>query len=312
MYKWLKLGLLLTLMFALVLTGCGSPQNNQNNQQNTGNQQAAQDEGKQGQTEQKDNKDVTITIGVTPWTSTVPPTQVAKLLLEQMGYTVKLQDADAGVVYASLAKGDVDVFMDSWLPDLHKSYMDKFGDKIDDVAISYKEGETGWVVPTYVEGFDSMEDLNGKEGEFGNKVYGIEPGAGVSMSSEEAIKGYQFDFQYVTASEAAMLAQAKKSIDAKEPVLFVGWRPHSMFAKWDLKVLKDPKGYFKTQEVHVLAHKGFDQKAPEAYEFLKRWSMPVGDIEAMILEIENGAKPEDVAQKWIDEHQEEVKKMMGE
>ena len=92
------------------------------------------------------NQDITITLGQTPWTSTVPPTYVAKQILEDMGYKVAIQEAEAGVVYTGLASGQIDVFMDSWLPDTHKNYMDKYGDKITDTAISYPNGELGWVV----------------------------------------------------------------------------------------------------------------------------------------------------------------------
>jgi glycine betaine/proline transport system substrate-binding protein len=251
----------------------------------------------------------TITIGVTPWTSTVPPTYVAKNLLEKMGYQVKLQNADAGVVYAGLSKGDIDVFMDAWLPDMHKNYMNKYGQNIDDVAVSYPNGELGWVVPSYVKGINSMADLKGKESLFDGKVYGIEEGAGMTMTSKKMIQAYGLNLQYQASSEAGMLSQAKKLIVQKKPVLFLGWRPHTMFAQWDLKILKDPKGFFKTSEVHVLTHKGFDKKAPDAYNFLKRWKMPVKDIESMILKIQNGAKPEDVAKQWIAEHPEQVKQM---
>ena len=108
-----------------------------------------------------------------------------------------------------------------------------------------------------------------------------------------------------------MLAQAKKLIPAEKPVLFVGWRPHTMFVDFDLKILEDPRGFFKTSEVHVLTHNGFAEKAPEAFDFLSKWSIPVGDIEKMIVEMDQGAKPEDVAKKWIEENPDKVKEMTG-
>ncbi|MDY0323785.1 MAG: glycine betaine ABC transporter substrate-binding protein [Candidatus Carbobacillus sp.] len=252
----------------------------------------------------------TITIGVTPWTSTIPPTYVAKNILEQMGYTVKLQEADAGVVYAGLAKGDIDVFMDAWLPDTHKNYMDKYGNSIEDVAVSYPDGELGWVVPAYVEGITSIEDLKGKEATFDHTIYGIEEGAGIMQTTEAMIPAYGLDLKLLSSSEAGMLSQVKRAIDKKEPILFLGWRPHSMFAQWDLKVLDDPKGFMKTQEVHVVAHKGWNEVSPAAYAFFKNWHIDVGDVEQMILEIEDGKKPEDVTQAWIDAHQDAVQSMI--
>ncbi len=47
-------------------------------------------------------------------------TNLAKVILEdEMGYEVEDTMADPGLVYASLAQGDQDVFMDGWLPITH-------------------------------------------------------------------------------------------------------------------------------------------------------------------------------------------------
>lgn len=290
MKKLLSLVLIFSLIFALGLTGCGQ-----------------EDEAVEDPANEEKG---TITFGVTPWTSTIPPTYVAKVILEDMGYKVELQNADVGVVYAGLSRGDIDVFMDSWLPDMHKNYMEQYKDSIDDVAISYKEGELGWVVPASVE-FNSIEDIKGNEDLFEGKIYGIEEGAGMSITSREMIDAYGLELDYVPSGEPAMLAQVTKEISEGNPVLFLGWRPHSMFAKWDLKVLEDTKGYFKTSEVHVLTNANFKNEAPEAYEFLKNWSIPVNDVEQMILDIDEGADPQERAEQWVEENQDLVNQMLG-
>lgn len=292
MFKWTRVLIVFVLIMS-VLSGCTT-----STKKNTTDRNA-------------NNKNVTITFGVTPWTSTVPPSKIARKILEDMGYTVKEINADAGGVYAGLSTGDIDVFMDSWLPDMHKNYMEKFGQNINDVSVSYPNGELGWVVPKYVENVNSIEDIKGKEGEFGGKIYGIEEGAGMTMTSRKMIEAYGLDLQYVASSEAGMLAQASKLIKDKKPVLFLGWRPHPMFVNYELKVLKDPKQYFKTSEVHVLTNKGLKDKAPEAYAFLSKWNIDVGDIEKMIVKIDNGKAAEDVAAEWISQHQDKVNVMMG-
>lgn len=292
--KKLKVSLLLLLTFIL-LVGCSS---------------GASTSGENGE---ENSKNITVTFGVTPWTSTIPPTKVAKLLLEDLGYTVKETSADAGGVYTGLSKGDLDVFMDSWLPVMHANYMEQFGDKLEDTAVSYTDGELGWVIPTYVEGIESVEDLKGKEDLFGGKVYGIEEGAGMSVTSQKMIEELGLDLEYVASSEGGMLAQAQRLMAKEEPVLFLGWRPHPMFANYDLKVLPSPEGYFDTSEVHVITNNELKDKAPEAYELLSNWSMDVSDIEKMIVEIEdNNRDAEEVAQEWIDNHPDEVKAIKGE
>jgi glycine betaine/proline transport system substrate-binding protein len=260
--------------------------------------------------EENDSKG-TITFGVTPWSSTVPPTKVAKLILEDMGYTVEEVSADAGGVYTSLSKGGVDVFMDAWLPDMHKNYMDKYGDKLTDTSVSYPDGELGWVVPAYMTDINSIDDIVGNEDLFEGKIFGIEEGAGMTMTSREMLEAYGLDLQYVASSEAGMMAQATKLLKKEEPVLFLGWRPHPMFANYDLKVIEDPKGFFKTSEVHVITNSGLEDRLPEAYEFLSNWNIDVNDIEQMIVKIDGGMEAEEVAQEWIDNNQDKVKEMTG-
>ncbi|MBU8908909.1 glycine betaine ABC transporter substrate-binding protein [Desertibacillus haloalkaliphilus] len=254
----------------------------------------------------------TITVGVTPWSSTVPPTNIAKLLLEDLGYTVELQSADAGAVYTGMSRGDIDVFMDAWLPDMHGHFMERYGDDIDQTALSYPDGELGWVVPSYVEGIDSIDDLKGNEEMFDGKVYGIEEGGGMTITSREMIEELGFDLEYVSSSEAGMLSQAMREIGQEEPVLFLGWRPHTMFVNWDIKVLEGQEEYFPTSEIHVLTNINFQDTAPAAYEFLSNWSMPVEEIEKMIAEIEDGADEVEVAREWIENNQQHVSEMLGE
>jgi glycine betaine/proline transport system substrate-binding protein len=288
MKKTWKLAGVFVLALSLILTGCGQSVSND----------GGEDKG-------------TIVFGVTPWTSTTPPTHIAKQLLEQAGYKVELKNADVGVVYAGLKKGDIDIFMDAWLPDMHANYMAEYGDGIEDIAVSYPNGELGWVIPKSVEGIDSVADLKGKEDLFEGKIYGIDPGAGMTITSKEMIEAYGLDLEYMAGSEATMMSQVKRLSAKDKPVLFLGWRPHSMFATYDLKVLKDEKEFFKTSEVHVLVNKDFKNKYKEAYEIMSKWSINVGDIEQQILAQEQGKQWEELAAAWIKEHPEEVKAITG-
>ncbi len=292
--------LTIVLSMVLVLGACGSTGDN------------APDNGANGSAENGAEEKGEIVFGVTPWSTTIPPTTIAQLILEDMGYQVTWREADVGLIYSGLASGDIDVFMDSWLPILHANYMEQFGDKIEDLAVSYPDADLGWVVPSYVEEVNSIEDLNEHADLFGGKVYGIDEGAGMTKTSRELIDVYDLDIEYVASSEAAMLSQAATAIQAQEPILFLGYRPHSMFAMWDLKILEDPKGIWESSEVHVVANKDFKNKAPEAYNFLKNWSIPLEDLEQMILEIDqNNADPKELAKQWIEANQEKVAEMTG-
>ncbi|WP_096200695.1 glycine betaine ABC transporter substrate-binding protein [Bacillus sp. FJAT-45350] len=299
MKKIMKICIMLLLFFS-IMAGCGAAEPEE--------ETPAEDT---EEATKEEAKDVEITFGVTPWTSTIPPTYVAKQILEDMGYTVHLQSADAGAVYTGLSRGDIDVFMDSWLPDLHANYMERYGDTIDDTAVSYEEGELGWVIPADMD-INSVEELQGNEDLFDGKIYGIDEGAGITVTSREIIEDYGLDLEYVSSSEAGMLSQARREIGQGNPVLFLGWRPHPMFVNWDLKVLEEDRGYFETSQVHVLTNIDFKDKAPEAYEFLSNWNIPVADVEEMIVKIDEGEDEDDVAREWIENNEQRVNEMKGE
>lgn len=257
------------------------------------------------------SEDKTITFGVTPWTSTVPPTKIAKLIIEDMGYEVKEIKADAGNVYIGLSRGDIDIFMDAWLP-AHEQHIEKYKDNIDITAVSYDDVPTGMVVPTYMKDINSVSDIKGKEDQFNNEMYGIEDGASATGIINEMIKGYDLDLKQVNSSEGGMLAQAQRNMASKQPVVFFGWRPHTMFNKFDLKVLDDEQNFFETASVKVITNKELKKNNSDVYEFLSNWNISIDDVENMIETIENeGTDPEVVAQEWIDNNQDKVNKMLG-
>ncbi|QBQ07057.1 glycine betaine ABC transporter substrate-binding protein [Sporosarcina pasteurii] len=252
-----------------------------------------------------------ITFGVTPWTSTVPPTKIASLIIQDMGYDVEEISADATNVYIGLSRGDIDVFMDSWLP-AHENLLEKYADQVEDTAISYDDVETGLVVPTYMEDINSVNDLKGKEDLFSNEVYGIESGANVTGIINELLESYELDLKQVNSSEGGMLAQARRLMENEDPVSFFGWRPHTMFNQYDLKVLADEQNFFETAAVHVITNNELKENAPDVHQFLSNWHISLDEVEEMIVKIEDeNADPEAVAREWIDNNQDKVNEMIG-
>ncbi|ARF16136.1 glycine/betaine ABC transporter substrate-binding protein [Sporosarcina sp. P3] len=267
------------------------------------------------QTSDKDSgesESKTVTFGITPWTSTVPPTEIAKLIVEDMGYKAEEVKADAGNVFIGLSRGDIDVFMDAWLP-AHENHIAKYKDNIEQTAVSYDDVATGMVVPTYMDDINKVSDIKGKEDLFNNEMYGIEDGASATGIINDMLEGYDLDMKQVNSSEGGMLAQAQRFMSKEEPVAFFGWRPHTMFNKFDLKVLEDDQGeYFEKASVEVITNKELKENNPKVYEFLSNWSISIDDVEKMIEQIETeGKDPKEVAQNWIDNNQDKVNEMLG-
>ncbi|MCL7748987.1 glycine betaine ABC transporter substrate-binding protein [Halalkalibacter alkaliphilus] len=264
-----------------------------------------------GETTEENSNGETITFGVTPWTSTVPPTQIASLILQDMGYEVVETNADVGNVFMGLSRGDLDVFMDAWFP-MHQVHMERFEDTVVDTAVSYPEAETGWVVPNYMEDINSVEDIVGNEDLFNNEMYGIEEGTSAQEETNEMIEALGLDITQVNSSEGGMLAQAQRQMQQEEPVIFFGWRPHTMFNKYDIKVIGNDAGFFETSSVHVVTNHELQEKAPDAFEFLSNWNISIDDVEEMIVQIEDeGQDPEEAAREWIDNNQDKVNEMLG-
>ena len=57
-----------------------------------------------------------VVFGMTTWTSTMAPTAIAKMILEEAGYEVETVLLDQPIIFQGMANKQVDFFMDAWLP----------------------------------------------------------------------------------------------------------------------------------------------------------------------------------------------------
>lgn len=99
-----------------------------------------------------------------------------------------------------------------------------------------------------------------------------------------------------------MLAQVEKSIKNEEFIVFVGWRPHWMNTRFDIKYLNDPKKLWGSPYswVDTLVRKGFEKDYPQAYRFLQQFRVDIEDNDQWIYEIgHNQREPEQVAKEWL-------------
>jgi glycine betaine/proline transport system substrate-binding protein len=102
-----------------------------------------------------------ITIGYINWDEDVATTNLWKAILEAKGYSVKIQQvSDAGPIYVGLDKGDVDLFLDGWLPATHASYWKKYGDNLTKITKWYDSAPLTIAVPKYMK-ITSLDQLKG-------------------------------------------------------------------------------------------------------------------------------------------------------
>lgn len=248
----------------------------------------------------------TIRMAYVNWAEGVAMTNVVKQVLEDRGYTVKMMNADVAPIFASLAQGKADAFMDTWVPVTHKDYLDKYGDRLEDLGANIDDSKIGLVVPDYVT-VNSIDELNEYADKFGGKIVGIDAGAGIMRQTEKAIPDYGLNFKLETASESAMTASLKKAVDKGDWIVVTGWTPHWMFSRWDLKMLKDPKGiYGEAETIKTMARKGLSEDHPFVAQFLKNIHFTQEQIGSLMQAVEEGSNVDAAVKKWIDENQDLV------
>ena len=261
-----------------------------------------------GSSESTKEKRVEINIGQVPYPHEWVPANIIKQLAEEKGYKVNLVEGDIGFMFLGLAQGDIDIYPDVWLPVLHKTYMEKYKGKFELVGTLIKEIPLGVAVPSYTK-FDSIADIKDNADAIGNRIVGVEPSAGMMLTAEKTLEAYDLkdSIELLDGSTPAMLAELDKSIKLKEPIVFLAWRPHTMFTKYDIKILDDPKGIWAFDNIEIGANPNLKEKAPDMYKFLQHFNMSVGETEEMLLRMkEKNISPEDLASEWITEHREEI------
>ncbi|MGH3424551.1 MAG: glycine betaine ABC transporter substrate-binding protein, partial [Nocardioidaceae bacterium] len=138
----------------------------------------------------------TVTIGIAAgWAEDVAVTALWKQVLEDHGFTVETKELDVAPVFVGVSKGDLDLFFDTWLPTTHADYWKKYGDQVVDLGVWYDKAPLTITVPTYMKDVNSIADL--KKSSVGDEVdwdiTGIDPGAGLTKVTKQAMKAYGLD-----------------------------------------------------------------------------------------------------------------------
>jgi len=144
------------------------------------------------------------------------------------------------------------------------------------------------------------------EGEF-NQIIGIDPGAGIMSSTEEAIDVYDLELDVLEGSDAAMTAELSTAIEQEEWIVVTGWTPHWKFAEWDLKFLDDPESVFGEEEtIEIMGRPGLADDMPEVREFLENFywgDEEIGEVMEMNAEVDDFLGN---AQTWIEQNEDLV------
>ncbi|WP_206958164.1 glycine betaine ABC transporter substrate-binding protein [Trinickia acidisoli] len=255
-----------------------------------------------------------IKLAITDWADVLATANVAKYVLEtKLNQPVKFVNADIGIQFEGVARGDLDIMVGGWLPVTHAVYYAKYKNDLDDVGIIYTGGRNGWAVPAYVpeSELSSISDLNKPDvkSKLDGTIQGIGPGAGLMQASEKTMQSYGLsDYHLQSSSEAGMLAAVSRAYQSKQWVVATVWSPHWLWQKWHMRYLKDPKGTLGGEEqIHAFASKQFASKFPRADVFFKHFKLTLADVEAIEFDGNSTNDYAAAAKKFVDAHPDKLK-----
>lgn len=268
---------------------------------------AGSDEQVTGEPAPPEEKD-TVRLVYVDWVSEVASAHVVKAVIEdRLGYNCELLSVTAISMWESIAAGDQDAMVAAWLPSLQAHYYSRVEDEVVNLGPNLEGVEMGLVVPAYVD-IDSIPELHDHIEDFGGRIIGIDPEAGLMEKTEQAIEEYNLEFDLISGSDLTMTSALEIAFEEERWIAVTGWSPHWKFARWDLKYLDDPgQVYGDSEYIGTIVRKGLDEDMPGVYSFLENFYWEPCDMEQVMLWFsEQEMSAEQAAKRWINENEEKV------
>ena len=251
-----------------------------------------------------------VTFSDVGWTDITATTAATTEVLKALGYETDIKVLSVPVTYASMANGDIDVFLGNWMPTMEGDIAKYREDgSVEVVGANLEGAKYTLAVPkyTYEAGLKSFADIAKFRVGLDDKIYGIEPGNDgnrliIDMVDKDAfgLKG----FKVVESSEQGMLAQVARAVQREEPVVFLGWAPHPMNSNFELEYLSGGDDYFGPNyggaTVYTNVRKGLERECPNLGQFLRNLKFTLAmENEIMGAILNDGEEADDAAEAWL-------------
>jgi glycine betaine/proline transport system substrate-binding protein len=244
------------------------------------------------------------------WTDITATTAIASRILQGLGYAPTTQILSVPVTYVSLKNKNIDVFLGNWMPTMTADRAPYVADGSVQVVRANLEGaKYTLAVPqaTYDAGLHAFSDIARFHDQLGGKIYGIEPGNDGNRVVHGLISANKFglgSFDIVESSEQGMLAQLDRSIRQHQMIVFLGWEPHFMNIKYQIRYLEDPSNSFGdgngAATVFTNVRAGYLQACPNVGAFVKNLVFSL-KIEDGVMDdiLGRGMEAPRAAEKWL-------------
>lgn len=299
MFKRTATAFAVTAAAGLVLAGCSSAD------EDTTDESTA---GATAGTETEAGGDISLAV-FNGWDESLATSLLWENILEGKGYNVELEYADPAVVFQGVADGDYDVVTDVWLPLTHADYIESFGDDMIELGAWFDSAALTIAVNADAP-VDSLAELPDFVDDMNARIVGIEPGAGLTTATENAIEAYGLsDYEFLTSSTPAMLSELDTATSNGENIMVTLWEPHWAYGAYDIKNLEDPEGILgEAEEIVTYARTDFDTDFPEVAEWIGNFTMEADVLYSLENEL-NGADSADyesIVADWVAANQEWV------
>ena len=208
------------------------------------------------------------------WTDITATTALTSRVLTGLGYEPSAEVLSVPVTYTSMKNKDIDVFLGNWMPTMEadrKPYVE--AKTVEIVGVNLEGAKYTLAVPTYTyeAGLKSFADVAKFRDKLDGKIYGIEPGNDGNRLILDMIAKDSFGmkgFNLVESSEQGMLAQVQRAVNAKQDIVFLGWEPHPMNTKFDMKYLSGGDDVFGPNyggaTVYTNTRAGYVRRVPQS------------------------------------------------
>lgn len=248
-----------------------------------------------------------IKFGYVEWPEAVMKTHVVSDVLEAMGFETTMQSLSVPLVLKGVSTGDLDVFLETWLPSMDSMVTPYLEDGSLTMSAHNLDGTLyRAAVPTYVfdAGVTSIADLEANAEQFSREYYGIEPGNDGNEIMRKAIEADTYgleNWKLVESSEQGMLQMVERATERGDWIVFSGWQPHWMNTAFDISYLDDPEDIWGGEGyVATVANTQYLEANPNLARFLEQFAVTTETQSGWIEDYgHQGRDPEEVADEWI-------------
>jgi glycine betaine/proline transport system substrate-binding protein len=247
------------------------------------------------------------------WTDVTATTALTAVLLEQRGYRPQITVLSVPVAYASMKHGDIDVFMGNWMPTQEadrKPYLDD--GSVEVLGPNLSGAKYSLAVPAYAyeAGLRDFADIGKFAAALDHSIYGIEAGNDGNRLVLGMIHGNTFglgDFKLIESSEQGMLAEVERAVRTHRPIVFLGWAPHPMNLRFDMRYLNGGDTVFGPNfggaTIYTNLRAGYAQQCPNVVHLLRNLTFTV-DLESQLMSaiLDQHRDPQDAARDWLAAH----------